>query len=296
MLTSSEEEQNSALSAQAELSIDRNIAAQSCADSAQAIGQSETQQPQENAVSKEDRRQFVRQKTIEYIKRTAVLIIGLIIMSFGVGLSIRADLGTSPVSSIPYVLNIITGMSVGTTTIIVNVIIVLLQIVLLRKKFRSLQLLQLPVCIAFGLLCDVALACMPGVIPQNYWQQWLICAAGIVLVGVGVSLEVTANVTTLAGEGLSLAMCQLFPKIKFGYMKVIVDYSFVVIAVALSFIFLQRLAAVREGTVAAALLVGIIAKTLNRFIVPLGKKFFLPRQKQSDITQDNNKNEDKKEA
>lgn len=36
--------------------------------------------------------------------------------------------------------------------------------------------------------------------------------------------------------------------------------------------------------------------TLNRFIVPLGKKFFLPRQKQSDITQDNNKNEDKKEA
>lgn len=35
MLTSSEEEQNSALSAQAELSIDRNIAAQSCADGAQ---------------------------------------------------------------------------------------------------------------------------------------------------------------------------------------------------------------------------------------------------------------------
>lgn len=52
----------------------------------------------------------------------------------------------------------------------------------------------------------------------------------------------------------------------------------------------------REGTVAAALLVGIIAKTLNRFIVPLGKKFFLPRQKQSDKTQDNNKNKDKKEA
>ena len=124
----------------------------------------------------------------------------------------------------------------------------------------------------------------------------LIIGLIIMSFGVGVSLEVTANVTTLAGEGLSLAMCQLFPKIKFGYMKVIVDCSFVVIAVALSFIFLQRLAAVREGTVAAALLVGIIAKTLNRFIVPLGKKFFLPRQKQSDKTQDNNKNEDKKEA
>ena len=35
MQTSSEDEQNSASSAQAVLSIDRNIAAQSCADSAQ---------------------------------------------------------------------------------------------------------------------------------------------------------------------------------------------------------------------------------------------------------------------
>ena len=215
----------------------------------------------------------------EYVKRTLVLAVGLFIMSFGVGLSIRADLGTSPVSSIPYVLNLITGLSVGTTTIIVNVAIVLLQIVLLRRRFRPLQLLQLPVCIVFGLLCDLALAWMDGVTPDTYWQQWLICAAGIALVGIGVSLEVTANVTTLAGEGLSLALCRLLPKVRFGYMKVIVDCSFVVIAVALSFLFLHRLASVREGTVAAALLVGLIAKFLNRFTVPLGKRFFQGRSR-----------------
>lgn len=311
MQTSSEEEQNSAaLAAQAANTRSENTetaenvddaCARPCAECAQPCGQdclsasaaqTATQQTaQENAKQeKKAREQYLAQKTVEYVKRTAVLIVGLFIMSFGVGLSIRADLGTSPVSSIPYVLNIITGLSVGTTTIIVNVLIVLLQIVLLRKRFRPLQLLQIPVCIAFGLLCDLALACMPGVIPQNYWQQWLICAAGIVLVGLGVSLEVTANVTTLAGEGLSLALCQLFPKVKFGYMKVIVDCSFVVIAVALSFIFLHRLAAVREGTVAAALLVGIIAKTLNRFIVPLGKKFFLPRRKQPPVANQTEEN------
>ena len=255
------------------------LAASFRAANAAAATDAQTTAQTEPTEARHAKRVIGKQTAIEYVKRTIALVIGLFIMSFGVGLSIRADLGTSPVSSIPYVLNIITELSVGTTTIIVNVIIVLLQIVLLRKRFRPLQLLQIPVCIAFGLLCDLALACMPNLLPNTYWQQWLICAAGIVLVAFGVSIEVTANVTTLAGEGLSLAMCQLLPKVKFGYMKVCVDCSFVTIAVALSFIFLHRLAAVREGTVAAALFVGLLAKLFNKFMIPFGKLVFRPWKK-----------------
>ena len=73
-------------------------------------------------------------------------------------------------------------------------------------------------------------------------------------------------------------MCQLLPKVKFGYMKVCVDCSFVIIAVALSFIFLHRLAAVREGTVAAALFVGLLAKLFN-IMIPFGKLVFRPWKK-----------------
>ena len=93
-----------------------------------------------------------RVKVWEYCKRYLFLLVGLCIMSVGVDLSIKAALGTSPISGIPYVLNLITGLSGGTTTIIVNVMIVILQIVLLRKKFQVIQLLQIPVCIIFGLL------------------------------------------------------------------------------------------------------------------------------------------------
>ena len=197
-----------------------------------------------------------RQKAAEYAKRVLVLVVGLAVMSFGVALSIRASLGTSPISGIPYVLNLISGLSV------------------LRRRFRPIALLQIPVCILFGLLTDLALLCITNVQPAAYWAQWLICLCGILLVAVGVSCEVAANVTTLPGEGTVLALCTLFPKAKFGYMKVAVDVSLVVIAASLSFLFLRDLQGVREGTVAAAILVGLLAKLFNRVLHPLTAKFF----------------------
>ena len=87
-----------------------------------------------------------KRSVAEYIKRYIFLVVGLAIMSFGVAFSINAELGTLPVSSIPYVTSEISGLSVGTTTIIVNTIIVLLQIVVLRRQFKLIRLLQIPVC------------------------------------------------------------------------------------------------------------------------------------------------------
>lgn len=89
---------------------------------------------------------------------------------------------------------------------------------------------------------------------------------GILLVAAGVSLKVKAGVVVLAGEGVILAICKVFPKIKFGYMKVGFDVTLVVIACILSFVFTGRLQGVREGTVAAALLVGLIAKQFGKVL------------------------------
>ena len=225
-------------------------------------------------IEKEEQRETPSRSVAEYIKRYIFLVVGLAIMSFGVAFSINAELGTSPVSSIPYVTSEISGLSVGTTTIIVNTIMVLLQIVVLRRRFKLIRLLQIPVCVVFGLLIDVAGLCIEAVVPDNYFMQWLLCVCGIVLVAVGVAFEMSAGVLTLAGEGLVQALCTVLPKVKFGYMKVMVDVSFVVIAVVLSFIFLHELQGVREGTVAAAIFVGLIAKFLNRFISPVANKLF----------------------
>lgn len=199
------------------------------------------------------------------IKRLVLLCVGLSIMAFGVAFSIKAQLGTSPISSVPYVTSAISGLSVGTTTIIMNFMFVAIQIAILRKKYDWFQLLQLPAAIVFGVMIDVAEYIISSITLSNYFQQWLICAAGIVLVALGVSVEVAAKFVTTAGEGVVLAICQVAP-IKFGNMKVVFDVTLVCISVVLSLVFLGKLDGVREGTAAAAVFVGLLTKVFNKLI------------------------------
>lgn len=197
------------------------------------------------------------------LRRCLLLVAGLFIMAFGVAFSIKAGLGTSPISSLPYVLSLFTPLTVGTATIAMHVTLILLQILLLRRRYDPVQLLQLPVALVFGFVTDFSVWVLQGVTASNYAMQWVLCLAGILLVGVGVSFEVTASLVTLAGEGMVLAVCKVFP-VSFGNVKIGFDVTLVVIASVLSFLFLGGLYGVREGTVAAAFCVGLIARQVNR--------------------------------
>ena len=115
-------------------------------------------------------------------------------------------------------------------------------------------------------ITDFGVWAVQGITCNTCWQQWIVCLIGILLVAVGVSFEVKAGVVVLAGEGVVLAICKVLPKVKFGYMKVGFDVTLVVIACILSIVFTGRLQGVREGTVAAALLVGLIAKQLGKLL------------------------------
>lgn len=200
------------------------------------------------------------------LKRYLLLLVGLSIMAFGVAFSIKASLGTSPISSVPYVVSLFTPFTVGTATIIMHCVFILLQILILRKNYHPIQLMQLPVAFFFGYLTDFGMWAVQGISCHTYWQQWLVCLIGIFLVAVGVSFEVKAGVVVLAGEGVVLAICKVLPSIKFGYMKVGFDVTLVIIACILSAVFTGHLQGVREGTVAAALLVGLIAKQLGKLL------------------------------
>ena len=200
------------------------------------------------------------------LKRYLLLLAGLSIMAFGVAFSIKASLGTSPISSVPFVVSLFTPLTVGTATITMHCVFILMQILILRKDYHLIQLMQLPVAFFFGYLTDFGVWAVQGISCNTYWQQWIVCLIGILLVAVGVSFEVKAGVVALAGEGVVLAVCKVLPKIKFGYMKVGFDVTLVVIACILSFVFTGHLQGVREGTVAAALLVGLIAKQLGKLL------------------------------
>ncbi len=201
-------------------------------------------------------------KSSERIKRYLLLFVSLWIMAFGIAFSIKANLGTSPISSFPYVLSLITPLTVGTVTILMHCVFILLQILILRRQYRLVQLMQLPVALVFGVMTDLTLWLVRGISYTAYWQQWILCLIGVALVGFGVRCEVTARVVTLAGEGLILAVVKV-TSLPFSTMKIAFDVTLVTLACICSFVFLHGLYGVREGTLAAALLVGTVAKYLQ---------------------------------
>lgn len=218
---------------------------------------------------------FQNSRAADVAVRYLVLFTGLAIMSLGIAFSIRSDLGTTPISSVPYVLSVITPLTVGTLMILVNLVFVLAQILILRRRFPPVQLLQIPVVVVFGLFNDAALWMVRDVGYASYWQQWLLVTLGIVLVGIGVAVQVKARATPLAGEGLILTISNELIRrfgakkpLLFSSMKIQFDVTLVLIAVILALIFTGGLAGVREGTVAAALLVGVVVRWTTRILEP----------------------------
>lgn len=192
-------------------------------------------------------------------QRCILLLADLLIMAFGVALSARSELGTSPISSLPYVLSLGLPLPIGQFTILQHIGFILIQILLLRKNFQPIQLLQLAAVICFGAFTDGAMYLLRWFQPSFYWQQWAGVLVGCVLVGIGVSFEIRASLITLAGDGLVKVISQVF-YIDFGKTKICFDCVLVALAIICSLLLFHTMRGVGEGTVAAAVLVGTIAR------------------------------------
>lgn len=207
----------------------------------------------------------------EKLKRYLIFLIGLFINALGVSFITKANLGTSPISSIPYVLSLKFPFSLGEFTIAFSIFLILLQLLILRKKFRAEHWLQIPVSILFGYFIDLTMALLFWLNPGSYLLEILYLLIGCVILGFGVYLEVLADVVMLPGESFVRAIVLTWNR-NFGNTKICFDASMTIIAGVLSVIFFHRLQGVREGTIVAALLVGFLARVFGRklaFLKPL---------------------------
>lgn len=195
----------------------------------------------------------------EHIIRYSMLTLGLFIMALGVSLSIKANLGTTPISCIPYVLSLGLHLTVGEFTIIFNILLILLQILLLRKDFEKWQLLQIIVVIMFGYFTDLTLWLLTNINVNGYILEWIITLISCFTLAFGILIEVKAEVIYMAGEGIVLAISKVIG-IEFGKVKPFFDVSMVIIGVISSFLLVGKLSGIREGTIIAAIIIGLIVK------------------------------------
>jgi len=212
----------------------------------------------------------------DYLRRYVLYLLGLYVLGLALALIIRSGLGTSPISSWAYVMSCNTPLTVGTYTIIINTVMMLLQCLVLRHHGLRNELvniaLQLPFSFIFGMFIDLNVQFVSLIPVPNYLVQLVLLIVGCFVQALGVLFEVKAQVTMMSAEALVNYICVRWHK-EFGLLKVRFDVCLVLLAVAFSVGFALRdgrsildgiLAGAREGTVIAALCVGQIVRLYAR--------------------------------
>lgn len=203
----------------------------------------------------------------EIAKRYVLFIISLFFSALGVAFTKHAELGVSPISSVANVLSCKYDLiSIGMWLIIWNCILILGQILILRKKFQLIQLLQIPLSFLFGYFTDFGMWLVSDIPVDLYFVKIIMVLIGIIILSFGISLSVIANVIMNSGEAFVKAISDTTHK-QFGNVKIAFDVSCVIIAVLLSLILFDfRIVGTREGTVISALLTGVVVKFFNKIL------------------------------
>lgn len=204
-------------------------------------------------------------KKKELAKRYILFIISLFISALGVAITKHGELGVSPISSVANVLSYqFPVLTMGSWLIVWNCVLIIGQIMILRKKFELIQLLQVPLSFLFGYFTDFGMFLVSFIPADIYVVRLALVVIGVVVLGFGISLSVIANVIMNAGEAFVKAIADTTHK-NFGNIKIIFDISCVTLAIILSLIFFNfTLVGTREGTVIAAIFTGMVVKFFTK--------------------------------
>lgn len=210
------------------------------------------------------------EKFISTSKRILTYIFGMYVLAVGVAFTILSDLGVSPVSAFPYFSSEWLNVDIAITTTAYCVGLVIIEIILLKNKFRPIDLLQCVSGLLFGVLLSLATHTI-GIFltySESYIISMIYCLVGVVLVAFGIAIYVSSHLVPLAAEGMFAAMSVRF-NIPMHTAKTIFDCLNVVLTVVVSYLALGEIMGIREGSIICALLVGIIIKFANTLFAKL---------------------------
>ncbi len=203
----------------------------------------------------------------EILKRYILFIISLFFSGLGVAFTKHGELGVSPISSVANIMSYkFSALSMGNWLIVWNCVLIVGQIIILRKKFQPIQLLQVPLSFVFGWFTDLGLWIV-SLIPTDIYIVRLVCVFfGIAILGFGISLSVIANVIMNAGEAFVKAISDTIKK-DFGNVKIAFDIFCVLFSIVLSLLFFNlKIVGTREGTIISAFCTGLFVKLFTKLM------------------------------
>lgn len=219
-------------------------------------------------------------QTNKFMRRTrktagyTISTLGLILVAIGVGISIKSNLGISPPSCPPTILNLKwTAISIGTFTWIMHLVLIGLQALILRKNFKLRYLMQIPAAFVFGYMCDAAIWLFDAINSPatNYWIQLLLCFAAVPITAAGIKLEVLGDAWILAGDKTVAVLSEVMHA-PFSRVKITMDVAFVALTALFAYVCFGLLTGngftvvIREGTVVQAVLTGLCMRITDPLV------------------------------
>lgn len=190
-------------------------------------------------------------------RRFIVYAIGMLVLALGLTLNTKADLGVSPIISVPYSISQITGYNFGDLTFVVYSIFVVVQIIIhlkLKKNKKIMSdLLQLPLSLVFTRLLNIFSTYIPT--SQNLGIRFIVLAFAITCTGVGAAMSLSMQLVPNPGDGIVQALAERFNK-SVGLTKNLFDCFNLCITLCISIFIAHQIVGVGMGTVIAVLGVG----------------------------------------
>lgn len=199
------------------------------------------------------------------IQQYTLFLIGLFIASLGVAFSTKAGLGTSPVASLPYSVSLVNGLfSFGGWLNVLSVIQISIQVLLLRRKCKPVEIaIQTVLAFVYGYLTNLSCWLIKDIPVNSYLEQLLYLIISCFVLAFGIWMQFRGKVAMLPGEAMNRAISEVTGK-RYENIKIFFDIFYIVVSAVICLVFLGELKGVREGSIIAAVAVGLIIKLYNK--------------------------------
>ena len=201
-------------------------------------------------------------------KRLVLYVVGLFLLALGSTLSIIANIGVSPVTSLAYALALTTGLSVGIMTVVANFIYIIFQVIFLKEiKWKNFSI-QLMITFLFGSFMDVAMWLIKPLPDANsIWLIVLYFVLSLFLVAFALLFYFTAGLPTMPYDSLTHVIANKW-KLSFGKAKITSDLINVVVSLIICLVFIHSFGAIGIGTFIAAYGIGKIVGFMLKHLQP----------------------------
>jgi len=193
--------------------------------------------------------------------------LNIVITGIGASLGIKAAVGVGAWDALSQSVSTVIGMKIGTFSMLLNISCVVVQLLMLGKRFKPIALLQVFVAILLGYVVNyMYYTIYANLVIDSYFINLGIYIVSVFIIVIGVANIMAMNFISFPLEGACIVISDRF-KLNFGKVRQWADIISIVIALLVAFIF-QDTITVGVGTVIGMLLFGPLLDRIMHFVRP----------------------------